>query len=380
MLKMKKCNPGLLWVVFFLVLRDVAVGLKQPVFFLLLLILLIPMFVLVCDTIKRKLSCKSLWFLGILTIFYAVIASINDAGLKYLLPMIYAGYAFRNIDYKQIGKVFVIAQLLMILIRISLVQLGIITEELVTLDYKSEAGQLYHDLGYGNPNSAGMVFFFFIISLHLVMYKKYKWISFFLILIISLFSFGYTASRTSLLASILVLLTYIVPSYIMNKVFYNRLFLFCVPILILFPIVLGDWILANHEEINELLSNRVYLAYALMGLFESPISFLTGVIIEEDGIPIDNAFCYMLINYGIISIIVFIIKYAAIIKRRYVIPLFVLSSLVIIIISGLGEASWAAFGGIGASFFWILLLNNTYYKIIFLSKRSYNYFFKNQKK
>ena len=364
MLKIKKYSPGLLWVVFFLVVKDLMVGLKQPVFFLLLMVLLIPMMLLFYNAVKKKLDKKSILFLLFLTFFYALITPINGTGLRYFLPMIYAGYAFRNVDYRQVCKVFVVAQLFVILVRMFLVHIGLITEEVVSLDYKSESGGLYHDLGYGNPNSAGMVFFFFVVSLHLVLYKKYKWISFVLILMVSLFALGYTASRTSFLASILLLFTYIVPSQFMIKFFHNKWLLLLVPFLILAPLLLGNWILNNFEEINELLSNRVYIVYLLMELFSSPVSFLTGVVIEEEGTPIDNAFCYMLINYGIISIFTFALQYVNIIRRRYEISTFILASLLIVVISGFGEAAWAAFGGMGASFFWILFLNQTYYNAV----------------
>lgn len=359
MLKIQKYSPALLWVVFFLVAKDLMVGLKQPVFLLLLMVLLIPMILLFIDAIKRKLDMQSIIFLLFITLFYVLITPINGTGLRYFLPMVYAGYAFRDIDYRQVCKVFVIAQIFVILIRILLVHMGYITEEIVSLDYKSGSGKLYHDLGYGNPNSAGMVFFFLVVSLHLVLYKKHKWLTFVLILLVSLFALSYTASRTSFLASILLLITYLLPSRVVY-IFHKKWFMFLVPFLVLVPLVFGDLILNNFEEVNEFMSNRVYIIYLLMDLFGSSLSFLTGVVIDEEGIPIDNAFCYMLINYGIISILTFVLQYATIIKYKHEISTFVLTSLLIVIISGLGEASWAAFGGMGASFFWILFFNRTY--------------------
>lgn len=363
MLKIKHTS-GLLWVVFFLMLKDLMVGLKQPVFFLLLMVLLIPMVLLFHDAAKKTLNNKNILLLLFLTLFYLFILPANGTGFKYFLPMIYAGYAFRNIDYKLIGKIFLIAQLFVILARMCLVHIGLIAEEIVSLDYKSASGNLYHDLGYGNPNSAGMVFFFFVVSLHLVLYKKNKWLSFVLILLVSLFALRYTASRTSFGASMLLLFTYIIPSQFLIKFFHNKWFLLSVPFLILSPLLFGGWILSSYEEINELLSNRIYIVYLLMDLFSSPISYLTGVVIEEEGIPIDNAFCYMLINYGITSIIVFAFQYINIVKQRSEISTFMLALLLIVVISGMGEASWAAFGGMGASFFWMLFFNQTYYNTI----------------
>ena len=114
-------------------------------------------------------------------------------------------------------------------------------------------------------------------------------------------------------------------------------------------------------KINDLLSNRIYIVYLLMELFKTPISLLTGIVIEDEGIPIDNVFCYMLINYGIVAVLFFIFQYIKIIRSRYNISIVMLVPLLLIIVSGFGEASWAAFGGMGSALFWILLCNQTYY-------------------
>lgn len=359
MLKVPKLNFSLLCLVSFLVIKDIAVGLGQPVFIFLFFIFLIPSLMLIRDMIKRTLGIKNICMLGFLTLFYLAIVPMNGTGLKYFLPMVFAGYAFRNTNYKQICLVFLGAQFFVILSRMLLVKLGYVSEELVFLSYKGEYGTLYHDLGYGNPNTAGMVFFFFVVSLHLFMYERQKMISFLLILIISLFTLQYTGSRTSFFASVLLMLIYITPNRIIGGVLSNRFLLLCIPLVIILPLILSNWLMDSHEEVNELLSNRVYIVSLLMEFFSSPITLLTGTVVEE-GIPIDNVFCYMLINYGIISIIIFFFRYLWIINRRNDIPPVFLASFVIMIISGFGEAAWAAFGGMGASFFWVLLFNNTY--------------------
>lgn len=362
MLKVPKFDFSLLCIAFLLAVRDIAVGLQMPVFVFLLFIFLIPLFPLFRDILKRSLDRRSIFVLGFITLFYIVITPLNGTGLKYFLPMIYAGYAFRNVSYKQICQVFLCTQIFVLFVRLCFIQLGYISEEVVSLNYKGEYGTLYHDLGYGNPNAAGMFFFFFVASVHLFLYEKHRVISFFLILVISLFALEYTGSRTSFASSMFLLLIYIIPTRIIDWILNNKLLLLCVPLLILFPLLLSNWLMDSHEEVNELLSNRVYIVSVLIDLFSSPISFLTGIVIEDD-IPVDNVFCYMLINYGIVSILVFFFRYLHIIKKRNVVPSFFFSSFLVMIISGFGEAAWAAFGGIGASFFWMLLFNNTYLKL-----------------
>lgn len=361
MQNIKKYSPSLLWVVFALVVKDLLAGLNQPVFLLLVIVMLIPFAVLFRNALERNLDNKTALFLLFLTFFYVLLVPVNDTGFRYFLPLVYVGYAFRNIDYRLVCKFFVIAQLFVILARICLIHLGMISEEIISLEYKTESGNLYHDLGYGNPNTAGMVFFFLVVSLHLILYDTHKWFSFILIILISLFALYYTASRTSFLTSLLLLSTYVIPSVIVKKILYNKYFLFLIPFLILSPLLFGNWILSNYEEINDLLSNRIYIVYLLMELFKTPISLLTGIVIEDEGIPIDNVFCYMLINYGIVAVLFFTFQYIKIIRSRYNISIVMLVPLLLIIVSGFGEASWAAFGGMGSSLFWILLCNQTYY-------------------
>ena len=364
MLKVPKFNFSLLCITFLLAVRDIAVGLGMPVFIFLLFIFLIPVIDLVLDLLNRSLSRSSILTLVFLTLFYLAIAPFNDGnGFKYFLPMIYAGYAFRNVSYKQICMVFMWTQFIVLIMRMFLIHLGMIPEEMTYFAYKGEYGTSYHDLGYGNPNAAGMAFFFFIVSLHLFMYERHKKTAVCLIFAISFFSLEYTASRTSFLASMLLVIIYIIPTGIIDRILKNKFLLFCVPIIIIIPLLLSNWLMDSHEEVNEVLSNRVYIVSVLMELFNSPKTLLTGTVVEE-GIPIDNVFCYMLINYGIVSIIVFFLRYMHLIKNRGNISINFLAPFLVIIISGFGEAAWAAFGGIGASLFWILLFNNTYMKSI----------------
>lgn len=359
MLKVPKFDFSLLCIAFLLAVRDIAVGLQMPVFVFLLFIFLMPLLLLFRDILNKSLDKKSICALGCITLFYLAIMPMNGTGFKYFLPMIYAGYAFRNVNYKQVSQVFLYTQIFVLVIRLFFIHFGYISEESVSFSYKGEYGALYHDLGYGNPNAAGMFFFFFVASLHIYLYEKHKSISFIFILIISVFAFNYTGSRTSFFASILLMSIYIVPNRIIDWCLNNKLLLLFIPLLIMTPMLFSNWLMDSHEEINDLLSNRVYIASILMDILSSPKSFLTGVVIEDE-IPIDNVFCYMLISYGVVSIIVFFLRYMYIIKKRNSIPSIFLASFLVLIISGVGEAAWAAFGGIGASFFWILLFNNTY--------------------
>ena len=91
------------------------------------------------------------------------------------------------------------------------------------------------------------------------------------------------------------------------------------------------------------------------------------VFIEENNsFPIDNVFSYLLVYGGLVAIFVWIVSYISVIRKSYRIPFYVLALIVIIVLSGAGESSWATFGRLGSSFFWLLLLNKT---IVTISKR-----------
>lgn len=351
-------NPFLFLLVFFLSLRDILGGLGQPVFVYLLIIFLIPSFLLLRDVIAHRLDKKSIYLIIFLTTFYIAIMPYNGKAMTYFLPMIFAGYAFRNTDYKQICWSFAIAQFFVILLRFYLSHIGLIAEESYSLDYKADIGSIQYDLGYGNANTAGMVFFFFFVSLYIALHDKNKWLSFVLITVGALATYSYTASRTSFFMCLMLLITYVVPKGVLKKAMHNRVILLLIPTLILMPLLFFDVILSSYQFIDELLSRRIYFTYILMGMFDSPLTYLTGLEIEDE-IPIDNVFCYMLITYGLVSILVFYYRYIHIVKKREEIPLFVFLAILVMIVSGLGEASWAAFGKLGSSFFWIMLFNET---------------------
>ena len=351
-------NPFLFLLVFFLAVRDILGGLGQPVFVYLLIIFLIPLFLLLRDVVTHRLDKKTICFIIFLTIFYVAIIPYNEKAITYFLPMVFAGYAFRYIDYRQISWSFAVAQFFVILLRFYLSHIGLIVEESYSLDYKADIGSLQYDLGYGNANTAGMVFFFFFVSLYIALHDKNKWLSFVLIAVGALAAYSYTASRTSFFMCLMLLITYVVPGGVLKKAMYNRVILLLIPTLVLMPLLFFDVILSSYQFIDELLSRRIYFTYLLMGIFNSPFTYLTGIEIEEDW-PIDNVFCYMLVTYGLISILVFYYRYIYIVKKRERMPLFVFCAILVMIVSGLGEASWAAFGKLGSSFFWIMLFNET---------------------
>lgn len=343
---------------FFIGARDIIGGLNSSVFVFLTIQLIIPIFILLRDVVNRSLRQKDICLLLFVSLFYLITIPFNENAAKYFLPLFFAGYAFRNTDYKRVGLIFFVTQLVVIAFRFYLIRKGMIEENDIMLDYKTDSLEVGHDLGYGNANAAGMVFFFFFMSLHIILFEKNKWLTFLLILGGSIVAYNYTGSRTAFLVTLFLLFTYLIPQRILGRLMRNKLLLYCVPILLLTPVLFSSFLLNNYANIDDLLSGRIMYINVLMNMFTDPLTYVTGVRLED--IPIDNALCYMLINYGIMSLVLFFSRYVYIVQKKDLMPLLYLVILTIMIISGLGEASWAAFGRMGSSFFWILLYNNTF--------------------
>lgn len=344
---------------FILLLRDIFSTLDKPVFIYLALLFTIPALLLLLEFLKKQKVTIEISLLLFITLFYILISSYNVNGIKSFIPMIYAGVAFRKIDFKYISKVFFIIQLLSLCIRCFMINNGIIYEEEMDVSWKAEDGHLAHDLGYGSSNMAGMSLFFLLCAFHLMMYSKCKWLSFLIALFGSLCIYDYTMSRTAFISSILLLITYLIPD---KYNFYSRLnrLLWLAPVLVVSPLIFID-ILLNIPGLDQLLSNRLYYIYYLFQLFGDPVTFITGIEIEDGrGFAIDNVFSFLLVNGGILSIVIFFWIYKSFISEISYKPPYLSAVILVIIMSGIGESSWGQFGKIGSSFFWIIFLNKSY--------------------
>ena len=128
------------------------------------------------------------------------------------------------------------------------------------------------------------------------------------------------------------------------------------------PLILLNYLLGI-SGLDQLLSGRLYYISYLLNLFDDPMSLITGIEIDEDNsFAIDNVFSYMLVNGGVLAIIIFFWFYRSFILSVNYVPVYIVAVILIMVMSGLGEASWAAFGRLGSSFFWIILLHRSYIK------------------
>lgn len=341
-----------------LVFRDLLQSMGLPVFVFLVSLFIIPFVLLFFELlVNHKFSISTFLFL-LLTSFYVFSIPYNINGFMFFLPLVSAGIAFRKVDFRYITYIFLITQFICILLRFYLLSMGMIEEKTFGADWKVSDGRSVYELGYGNPNTAGMVFFFFCGTLYCAWYEKKKVLSFILILLISVFAFNYTASRTSFISCILLLVTYFVPSRF-QILFKHKLLLMIIPFIVLLPFIVIPFTVFI-SFLDSILSSRIYYVIYLLSQFKSPLTLITGIYIDESNMfPIDNVFSYLLVFGGLVAIIVFIYFYSSIVKNAQKIPFYILAFIAITIITGIGESSWAVFGRWGSSFFWLILLNQT---------------------
>lgn len=339
-----------------LVCRAVLQATGGEVFVFLAVLFTIPLVLLILEILLRLQNPGAALWLLIVSLFYLLIIPMNVNGIKFFMPLVYAALAFRNVDYKFVCKTFLIAQIIDLVAHYFLVNSGVLIEQEMDASWKSDAVRKAYDLGYGNTNTAGMALFFLWCILHVFLYERSKFLSFVLILCGACLSYYYTISRTAFLACLVLLISYFAPvGYLMRQKF----FLWGVPFFVCFPLLLVLFSV-NTTSLDSLMSGRFYYILYLIKLLKEPSTLITGLFVNDDNIfPIDNVFSYLLVYGGVIAIVLFFCFYGKMVKRSSSIPPYVLMVLLAVTLSGIGESSWAVFGRIGSSFFWLLLLNRT---------------------
>ena len=338
-------------------LKDILPNMGISVLPLLALIFLLPCIIIVREILHRRMSRKSIWLIGCVVCFYIAIIPLNLNGIKLFLPLFLSAVAFKDIDFRFIVKSFFFMEVMVLLMRCILIQNDILEVNYTYTDKVADG--VSYDLGYGNPNTPGITIFVTLCCLYILMYRRWRWLSFSLILIISIISFKYSASRTSFFACILLLLTYLVPENFLKRYVYNKLFLSLIHIILVAFIFLTEFL----TDFNTLVSGRINNLHIVMNMFSSPSTFLTGLQSDMVGnvdFPVDNGIAFMLCIGGAAAVGIFICRYFQLVKYKDLVPTAMLSVIVVMFISGIGEKTIANFGVAGGSLFWMLLFNASY--------------------
>lgn len=340
--------------------RDILPNMGVSALPFLALIFLIPCIVIVREILHRRMSRNLVWLIGCIVCFYVVIIPFNPNGVKLFLPLFLAAIAFKNLDVRYIAKSFFMLEVTVLLFRWMLIENELLEVRRMYTDKINEG--ISYDLGYGNPNILGITILVTLCCLHILLYERRKWLSFILILVTSWFAFQYTACRTMFFCSTLLLLTYLVPESLLRRYIYNKVFLFLIPTILLAFIFFAEFLMGN-SELNTLMSGRVEFLLVLMSMFSSPLTFITGLqsdVIGDVDFPVDNAMVYLLCVGGLVAIGLFFFRYIQLIKERDLLSTAVLTVIVVMLISGIGEKTITCFGLAGGSLFWLFLFNVSY--------------------
>ena len=340
-------------------LKDILTNMDVFTYPLLAVMLLIPCLMIMYEISYRYISKDLLWLVGFVIVFYVAIVPLNMNGLMFFLPLILSAMAFRNINYNYIIQSFFIMQVLVLLIRFVLIQNDYIE---VNYLYTDKTGRgISYDFGYTNPNIMGSVVFFTLCCFY-TLARKARVLSFIVILIVSVFTYYYTASRTSLLSCILLLLTFFVPNAVLKRYIYHKVILCIIPMMVIALIFLSEFLVDN-SELNASMSGRIQILRLTMEMFTSPMTLLTGLqsdMVGDVDFPIDNAIAYLLCVGGVFAVLILIGRYLLLVKEKEYIPTSILTIIIVMFISGIGEKYIMSFSRMGGLLFWILLFNNTY--------------------
>lgn len=340
--------------------RDILPNLGVSALPFLALIFLIPCIVIVREILHRRMSRNLVWLIGGIVCFYVVIIPFNPNAIKLFLPLFLAAVAFKEMNVSYIAKSFLILEITVLLFRWMLIGNEVLEVGRMYTD-KIDGGIAY-DLGYGNPNTPGVTVFVALCCLHILMYKRWRWLSFVLILVTSLLAFRYTASRTMFFSCTLLLLTYLVPEKLLRRYIYNKVFLFLIPVVLIAFIFLAESLMDN-SALNTLMTGRVGHLQVIMGMFSSPLVFITGLqsdVVGDIDFPVDNGMAYLLCVGGLVAVGLFFFRYIQLIKERELLSTAVFTIIVVMLISGIGEKTIANFGVAGGSLFWLFLFNASY--------------------
>ena len=203
-----------------------------------------------------------------------------------------------------------------LIVAIMLLRTGITTD---TLFYRN--GVERHSYGFTTPNSLARTVLICYISYLCYVYPKFRIIHYVILVLIIGFIWTVTNSRTMVALSILTLLIMLLSNRIINK---NRARIFTTIFEVIFIIVCTYSILAMIfytpsnaiiNVIDELLTGRMYLNHyyyslhpnSLIGIGYYGVSFVNSHVAYQDSLIVDNSYCCLVIKYGWIVAITFIV-------------------------------------------------------------------------
>lgn len=274
---------------------------------------LIFIFCIMLQIKKQKLDIKTTLLITILFVISAI--TYIKTSYPIFVEILLIFFATLNLDFNKILKADIFIKIFIIISLFIFNSLGLATSEFVV----TRGEVIRNSYGFYHPNTFGMIIMItFFEFLYLFSNKLKIWhyiLGIGLICLIEITS----NTRTAMICIAILLLTCLFNKYV-KKIVNNSIVEFFIKNLYLILLVISVIITLMYiyevplsNEINELLSNRVYLQSVFYN--EYGITLFGNNIDYER--TLDNGFLKVLLNFGIITSLFFIVIYWLTFKKCY---------------------------------------------------------------
>lgn len=227
------------------------------------------------------------------------------------------------IEFKKFIKFDIAIKIIILFATIILNRMGFIPEHIV---YREDAITKRYSLGFTNPNVLSLYLTMIMFEIFYVVKDKYKIVTIPFFVAIIIFINYITNTRTSmivLVAALIFGILYSINKRIFIKIFENKIIkvlIYAMPILLtaitLICTILNNIEPSKVEVFNKVFSNRLSLYAVFMDEFN--ISILGQPIPDMlNKVVLDNAYLKVLLKFGAVTYIIFIILTIFIKKRTY---------------------------------------------------------------
>ena len=258
-------------------------------------------------TRKEIIICLILGLIGIISYFFTK----REGVLLTIITIV----SLKNVPYKRVLCLAFSLRCIIFILLVTLSLTGII-ENVETVHWRDEVGFITrYALGYDHPNLLHTNFFILVILFIYLFYERLNVISYILMLGINYFIYTFSISRTGFYSTILVVIvTIFLKKRLINKRIFYNICKIAIPFSILFTIITAFGY-NNFEVIkglDRLFSGRIFYSNYFLTYYNWN---LFGRSLTNDSNLLDNGYVVLMINYGIVVFLIYVLGYYKVIKK-----------------------------------------------------------------
>lgn len=259
----------------------------------------------------KKIKLKNL-IITILIVLFGILHYIKT-GYFLILEFVILAIGAMNFDSKKLIKNVFFISLFMVISIVILYFLGYA----VDISFTRLNGEIRYSFGFFHPNT--LSYFLFIMLCELIYFSKNKIVQFLFLLLTAFITYKYTLSRTVLLFLIITLVYLIFDKQIIKLLKKKKivdLIILVFPILFVVSFCVTLAYSANNDlifSLDKLLSRRIMLQSYYYNKYGYT---LLGQSVNYE-FTLDNAYIKFLIDYGLITMLLYFSIYVTIIKRAF---------------------------------------------------------------